>query len=43
MDALYEIGGTAYFDSVGHSLNLAVNEMAEVLRTFFLNVVSEKQ
>jgi hypothetical protein len=31
----------AYLDSVGASLNLAVNELADVLHTFFLNVVRE--
>jgi hypothetical protein len=30
-----------YLDSVGTSLNLAVNELADVLHTFFLNVVRE--
>jgi hypothetical protein len=28
-------------DRIGHSLNLGVNELADVLHTFFLNVVSE--
>lgn len=32
----------AYKDSVGHSLNLGVNELADVLHTFFLNVVDEQ-
>ncbi len=42
MDARYASRNSdqAYKDSVGHSLNLAVNEMADVLHTFFLNVVS---
>jgi len=30
-----------YWESVGHSLNLGVNELADVLHTFYLNVVAE--
>jgi hypothetical protein len=32
---------TAAGTAPGHSLNIAVNELADVLHTFFLNVVSE--
>lgn len=41
MDALYpeKNNSQEYFDSVGHSLNLGVNELADVLHTFHLNVV----
>ncbi len=41
MDALYpeKNNSQEYFDSVGHSLNLGVNELADVLHTFYLNVV----
>ncbi len=43
MDDLYENGRPQRFvDSVGHSLNLGVNELADVLHTFFLNVVNEE-
>jgi len=31
----------SYLDSIGHSLNLGVNELSDVLHTFFLNVVTE--
>lgn len=43
MDATYvnKSGNDAYLASIGHSLNLAVNELADVLHTFFLNVVDE--
>jgi hypothetical protein len=41
MDSLWPTKGQAYLDSIGHSLNLGVNELADVLHTFFLNVVSE--
>lgn len=41
MDGLYSDQGDAYTDSIGHSLNMGVNELADVLHTFFLNVVSE--
>ena len=30
-----------YLDSVGHSLNLGVNELADVLHRFYLNVVAD--
>ena len=40
MDARYSTQGAAYTDSIGHSLNLGVNELADVLHTFFLNVVA---
>ncbi len=39
MDALYAAPSQRYTDSIGASLNLAVNELADVLHTFFLNVV----
>ena len=42
MDALYSTRGTAYTDSIGHSLNLGVNELADVLHTYYLNVVAEE-
>ena len=41
MDQLYPSRPQEFIDSAGHSLNLAVNELADVLHTFFLNVVSE--
>ena len=41
MDKLYPSRPQAFIDSVGHSLNLGVNELADVLHTFFLNVVVE--
>jgi hypothetical protein len=34
-------GNDEYLASIGHSLNLAVNELADVPHTFFLNVVEE--
>ena len=43
MDDLNEGGRPQKFvDSVGESLNLGVNELADVLHTFFLNVVDEE-
>ena len=42
MDSRWPTKGQAYLDSIGHSLNLGVNELADVLHTFFLNVVSEE-
>lgn len=42
MDQLYPSRPQVFIDSTGHSLNLAVNELADVLHTFFLNVVSEE-
>lgn len=41
MDSLWSSKPQAYLDSIGHSLNLGANELADVLHTFFLNVVSE--
>ena len=41
MDGLYPTRPQEFVESVGHSLNLGVNELADVLHTFFLNVVSE--
>ncbi len=43
MDALYPGNPKppALFTSTGAALNLAVNELADVLHTFFLNVVDE--
>jgi hypothetical protein len=41
MEQRFDTKGQEYVDSVGHSLNLGVNELADVLHTFFLNVVSE--
>lgn len=42
MDSLWSTKPQSYLDSIGHSLNLGVNELADVLHTFFLNVVSEE-
>jgi hypothetical protein len=44
MDSLYPQREThqGYRNSVGASLNLGVNELADVLHTFFLNVVDEE-
>lgn len=42
MDSLWSTKPQSYIDSIGHSLNLGVNELADVLHTFFLNVVSEE-
>ena len=41
MDNLYPTRPPEFVESVGASLNLGVNELADVLHTFFLNVVSE--
>ncbi len=43
MDATYvnKTGNDDYLASIGHALNLASNELADVLHTFFLNVVDE--
>jgi hypothetical protein len=41
MDSLYPTKPLSYVDIVGTSLNLGVNELADVLHTFFLNVVEE--
>jgi hypothetical protein len=42
MDSLYTTRPPEFMESVGHSLSLGVNELADVLHTFFLNVVSEE-
>jgi hypothetical protein len=43
MDRLYpeRENNQPYKDSVGHSLNLGANELADVLHTFYLNVAAE--
>ncbi len=43
MDVLYPEKNTnqEYGHSVGHSLNLRINELAEVLHTFYRNVVQK--
>jgi hypothetical protein len=41
MESLWSTKPQSYLDRIGHSLNLGVNELADVLHTFFLNVVSE--
>jgi zinc dependent phospholipase C len=41
MDASWATKPQPYLDSIGHSLNLAVNELADVLHSFFANVVDE--
>jgi hypothetical protein len=43
VDQLYPSRPQTFIDSTGHSLNLAVNELADVLHTFFLNVVEEEE
>ena len=42
MESLWSTKPQSYLDSIGHSLNLGANEQADVLHTFFLNVVSEE-
>ena len=42
MDSLWASKPQTYLDSIGHSLNLGVNELADVLHAFFLNVVDEE-
>lgn len=44
MDATYELkeDNDEYLASIGSSLNLAVNELTDVLHTFYLNVVQEE-
>ena len=44
MDTTYahKNGNDEYPASIGHSLNIAANELADVLHTFFLNVVEEE-
>ena len=41
MDTLFSSKPQEFIDSVGASLNVGVNELADVLHTFFLNVVEE--
>jgi hypothetical protein len=41
MESLWSTKPQNYMESIGHSLNLGVNELADVLHTFFLNVVRE--
>jgi hypothetical protein len=41
MDQFYSTRPQRFIDSTGHGLNLGVNELADVLHTFFLNVVEE--
>jgi hypothetical protein len=43
MDRLFPSKPQSFMDSVGASLNLAVNELADVLHTFFLNVAAEDE
>jgi hypothetical protein len=43
MDRRFSNKDHAYLDSVGHALNLGVNELADVLHTFYLNVVAEEE
>lgn len=38
-EALFSTKGEAYMDSVGEALNLGVNDLVDVLHTFFLDVV----
>ncbi len=40
MDQLCCTASAEFLDSIGHSLNLGVNELADVLHTFYLNVVA---
>lgn len=42
MDSLYSRKPQRYIDSIGDALDLAVNELADVLHTFYLNVVEEE-
>lgn len=42
MDASYSNKNQTYKDSVGASLNIGVNELTDVLHTFYLNVVDEE-
>jgi hypothetical protein len=41
MDARWSNKDQVYLDSVGHALNLAVNELADVLHKFFTTVAQE--
>ena len=45
MDDMYEGNPKPqeFSDSVGESLNLGVNELTDVLHTFYLNVVAEDE
>ena len=43
MDMLVPTKPPAFMTSVGASLNVGVNELADVLHTFFLNVVVEEE
>lgn len=43
MDSLWSMKPQRWMDSTGDSLNLAVNELADVLHTFYLNVVMEEE
>ena len=42
MDSLWSTKPDEFINSTGESLNLAVNELADVLHTFYLNVVDEE-
>lgn len=42
MDALFSSKPEEFMESVGASLNVGVNELADVLHTFYLNVVDEE-
>ena len=42
MDTLFATKPQEFIGSVGASLNFGVNELADVLHTFFLNVVEEE-
>jgi len=41
MDNHYSDKDQEYLDNIGDSLNLGVNELADVLHTFYLNIVDE--
>ena len=41
MDFHFALKPPQFINSVGASLNLGVNELADVLHTFFVNVVDE--
>jgi Zinc dependent phospholipase C len=43
MDRRFTNKDQAYLDSIGHALNLGVNELADVLHTFYLAVVAEEE
>ena len=42
MDSLWATKPQPYLDCIGHSLNLGVNELADVLHTYFVNVADEE-